>query len=104
MPEDLSSCEEPERWIKAYWADSGSTNFTSTLQINALNRDGLLAEVTSTLFNMHVALHAVNARLIKDGNCVITVTVSTSGVEHLKSILARLQKLSGVYSIERMNQ
>ncbi len=104
VPEDLATCEEPERWIKAYWADSGSTNFTSTLQITALNRDGLLAEVTNTLFNMHVALHAVNARLIKGGNCVITVTVSTSSVEHLKSILGRLQKLSGVYTIERMNQ
>ena len=104
VPEDLTTCEEPERWIKAYWANSGGSTFTSTLQINALNRDGLLAEVTNTLFNMHVALHAVNARLIKDGNCVITVTVSTSGVEHLKSILTRLQKLSGVYSIERMNQ
>ncbi len=104
VPEDLTTCEEPERWIKAYWANSGGSTFTSILQINALNRDGLLAEVTNTLFNMHVALHAVNARLIKDGNCVITVTVSTSGVEHLKSILTRLQKLSGVYSIERMNQ
>ncbi|MBR6572772.1 MAG: bifunctional (p)ppGpp synthetase/guanosine-3',5'-bis(diphosphate) 3'-pyrophosphohydrolase [Clostridia bacterium] len=104
VPEDLTTCEEPERWIKAYWSDSAKSNFTSTLQITALNRDGLLAEVTTVLFNMHVALHAVNARQIKGGNCVISVTIAASSVEHLKSIVAKLEKLNGVYTVERTNQ
>ena len=104
VPEKISESPEPDRWIKAYWSDSGQTNFTSTLQINALDRDGLLAEVTNVLFNMRVGLHAVNARAIKGGNCAISVTVSAASVEHLKSIIARLEKLDGVYSVERINQ
>ena len=53
---------------------------------------------------MRVGLHALNARAVKGGNCVITVTVSAASVEHLRSIIARLTKLEGVYSVERMNQ
>jgi (p)ppGpp synthase/HD superfamily hydrolase len=50
---------------------------------------------------MRVGLHAVNARAVKGGNCVITVTLSAASVEHLSSIIAKLKKLSGVYSVER---
>ena len=104
VPVNIASSTEPDRWIKAYWADAGQQSFTSTLQISALDRDGLLAEVTNVLFNMRVGLHAINGRAVKGGNCVISVTVSAASVEHLKSIIAKLSKLSGVYSVERINQ
>ena len=104
VPVDIAGAAEPSRWIRAYWVDSGQTDFTSTLQISALDRDGLLAEVTNVLFNMRVGLHAVNARAVKGGNCIITVTVSAASVEHLKSIIERLQKSNGVFSVERINQ
>ncbi len=104
VPANIAASSEPNRWIKAYWADSGQQNFTSTLHIDALDRDGILAEVTNVLFNMRVGLHAVNARAVKGGHCAITVTVSAANVEHLKSIIEKLSKLSGVFSAERINQ
>lgn len=104
VPVNITNADEPNRWIKAYWADSGQTNFTSAIQISAVDRDGLLAEVTGVLFNMRVGLHAVNARAVKGGNCAITVTVSAASVEHLRSIIAKLSKLEGVFAVERINQ
>ncbi len=104
VPVKIAEASEPDRWIKAYWADSVEQSFTSTLHIDALDRDGLLAEVTNVLFNMRVGLHAVNARAVKGGHCAITVTVSAASVEHLKSIIEKLTKLSGVFSVERTNQ
>ncbi len=104
VPDIIAEAAEPDRWIKAYWVDAGQSNFTSTLQISAVDRDGLLAEVTNVLFNMRVGLHAVNARAVKGGNCAISVTVSAASVEHLKSIIAKLSKLDGVFAVERINQ
>ena len=104
VPEEIAKSAEPDRWVKAYWADEARANFTSTLQISAIDRDGLLAEATNVLFNMRVGLHAVNARAVKGGNCAISVTISAASVEHLKSITSKLQKLEGVYSVERINQ
>lgn len=105
VPVNIANAAEPNRWIKSYWAESEleRSSFTASLQINALDRDGLLADVTNVLFNMHVNLHAVNARAVKGGNCLISVTVATAGLEHLRSIIERLQKLSGVYTVERVN-
>ena len=105
VPVNIANSPEPDRWIKSYWAASEieRSSFTASLQITALDRDGLLADVTNVLFNMHVNLHAVNARAVKGGNCLISVTVATAGLEHLKSIIERLSKLSGVYTVERIN-
>ena len=104
VPKNINAPEEAGRWIGAYWADDGSSSFTSTVQITGLDRDGLLADITNVLFNMRVGLHAVNARAVKGGNCVITVTLSAASVEHLSSIITKLKKLSGVYSVERTNR
>ena len=105
VPEDISSSDEPGRWINAHWAGSSQNKlFTSSLQIMGVDRDGLLAEVTLTLYNMHVSLHSVNARSLKGGNCLIDVTVSTEGLTHLKNIINHLEKLSGVFSVERINK
>ena len=105
VPKDVNSASEAGRWISAHWIDSVKTaDFTATIQIIGIDRDGLLADITQVLFNMRVGLHAVNARVLKDGNCEISVTVSTASVEHLKSIIARLKKLEGAFHVERMNK
>ena len=105
VPTDIEETAEPGRWINAHWAaHSKNKMFTSSLQIMGFDRDGLLAEVTVTLYNMHVSLHSVNARSLKDGNCLIDVTVSTEGLSHLKNIITHLEKLSGVFSVERINK
>ena len=66
VPVDIASSAEPGRWINASWSTtSRRTSFISTLRISGINRDGLLADVTVMLYNMHVSLHAVNARPTK---------------------------------------
>ena len=101
VPKDISSCEQPDRWIKARWANRQGDGFKATVVILAVDRQSLLADVTNTLVNMRVPLHNVNARELKDGNCEILITISTEGTEHLKNIIAKLGKISNVFSVER---
>ena len=105
VPVDISAVAEPGRWVNARWsANSKRTTFTSTLRITGIDHDGFLADVTVTFYNMHVSLHAVEARPVKGGNCVIQVTLSAENVEHLKSIINHIEKIRGVFSVERINQ
>ncbi len=104
VPKNILESEEPERWVSAHWSGNYKESFTSTLQITGIDHDGFLVDVTSALYNMRVAIHAINARQVKGGNCVIVVTLSIESLEHLNSIMARLSKLHGVFSVERINQ
>ena len=74
------------------------------MQITALDREGIVNDVLNTAYNMRLAVHAVSARQMKDGNCVTLLTISTESVEHLRSIISRMEKISGVFSVERVGQ
>lgn len=104
VPKDISKCEEPERWIPAHWHTKKTSKFTSTIQISAIFKDGLIVDVMTTINNMRIPMNSINAKRLKDGNCSIITTVSCESVEHLKSIISNLEKISGVFSVERIGQ
>ncbi len=101
VPADISQAGEPERWIKAYWDSNLKEDFKCTLSIHCLNRIGLLADVSSLLANMRIMINDISTRNTKDGRATVVVTVSVNGVEHLNSVVAKLEKVEGVLSIER---
>ena len=103
VPRDISTAEEPERWVRAHWAEVRSESFKATLLINGIDRNGLLADVTMTIATIGVPVHNVNARQTNGGNCVFTLTISVQSVEHLRSIIQRLENVEGVYNVERSN-
>ena len=104
VPEDISKCDDPNRWIPAYWDSNKSESFVSTIQAMFINRDGIVVDVMNAINNMHVAVHSINAKETKDGNCLVRVSVSAESVEHLKSIINRIEKIYGAYSVERINR
>lgn len=102
VPKDMSLCPEPERWVRAYWAGDVKDEFKSTLHIVATNRQGLLADVTQQLSAMHLFIHALNSREIKNtDNAVISTTITINGLDHLQMVIDRLSKIKGVLSIDR---
>ncbi len=104
VPRDIPASAEPERWVNAHWDNIRSESFTSTLQISAIDREGLVGDVMNTAYNMRLAVHQINARQLKGGNSIIHLTISAESVEHLRSIIARVEKISGVFSVERVVQ
>ena len=101
VPRDLSQCENPERWIKVSWGEnSGSRVFKTTLRMTCLDRHGLLADITAQLSVMHISISMLNSHELKDGNAVITATISVSSKEHLAQVTSKLLRVDGVLSIE----
>ncbi len=104
VPKDIMHCDEPDRWVHAHWDNVRSESFTSTLQISAIDREGLVGDVMNTAYNKRIAIHQINPRELKGGNSIIHINISAESVEHLRSIIARMEKISGVFSVERVVQ
>ena len=104
VPRDISTAAEPERWVSAHWDGNRSESFTSTIQAMFIDRDGIVVDVMTAVNNMRVPIHSISAREVKGGNCVITATISAESVEHLHSIISRIEKIPGAYNVERINQ
>ena len=102
VPRDLTQCPEPERRVNAHWAGDVKDDFKSTLHILAVDRGGLLADVTQQLSNMKIFIHALNSRQERgSGNAIISATISINGLPQLQNIIERLGKIPGVISIDR---
>ncbi len=104
VPHDISKAPEPDRWIPAHWNSYHSESFVSTLLIAAIDREGLVIEIMTAVSGMRVPVNSISARQQKDGNCTINITVNAESVEHLRSIITRIEKIHGVFSVERIGQ
>lgn len=102
VPKDILKSEEPERWVSCYWEDQVGETFRSTLQITAADRTGLLADVTNKLFSMHIFIHSLNSRELKNGSAVVTVTIDVMGRNHLRGVISKLSDINGIEEIKRL--
>ena len=101
VPVDIANSPEPERWISAHWDSKVKVEARSSLDVYAIDRDGVVLDITTTIVNAHVKLHTINARPINDGNCITSMSITVNNKEHLDAIIRLLSKINGVYLIER---
>lgn len=101
VPLNPALSPEPDRWVRAYWDSSVQIEARSTIDVYAIDRDGIVLDITTKMANAHVKIHSINARPINDGNCLTTMTITVNSKEHLESIVKNLRKIDGVYHIER---
>ncbi|MBQ0111463.1 MAG: bifunctional (p)ppGpp synthetase/guanosine-3',5'-bis(diphosphate) 3'-pyrophosphohydrolase [Oscillospiraceae bacterium] len=102
VPKDIENCAEPERWVKAYFENTGNSAFKASLMITGNDRMSFLSDVVGTLAQMSVPVHSVNARQIIGGSALINVTVSVQNVNQITTITQKLKKIEGVFGVERI--
>lgn len=95
--------ESQARWVNVKWTDEPkkSTYFKTTLDIIAVDRVGLLADVSTTLAAINIYIYESSSRELKNGNAMLTVTLSIAGTEQLNGIISKLKKIKNVISVER---
>ena len=101
VPKSVSTSSEPDRWLNASWDRNVREEFKSKLLISCLNRVGMLADITGQLAGMSVMINDVNTRHSKDGRSTFIMTITVNSVEHMKSVISKLEKVKGVLSVER---
>ena len=92
---------ESPRGVKAYWADSVKDSYKAGLEIIALNRNELLADVLAALADIRVPIYAMNARQVENNCAVISLTIGINNTEHLNRVVARLSKVKDVLKVTR---
>ncbi len=101
VPKDIINCAEPARWVNAYWNQNVKEEYKATLQLTCLSRVGLMAEVAMQVANMRVNITSISTHDMKDGRTIIELTVNVSGIDHLKNLIQRIEKVDGILSVER---
>ena len=72
------------------------------LDIIAVDRIGLLADVSSALAMINVFIYESTSRELKNGRAVVTVTIDVAGRDHLRGVISRLSDINGIEEIKRL--
>ena len=93
---------KPKCWIPCCWEEKVGEAFRSTLQITASDRPGLLADVTVKLSTMHINIHTLNSRELKNNKAMVTVTIDVMDRNHLRGVISKLSDINGIEEINRL--
>ena len=95
--------EEPERLISVSWAaERSGAVFTVTLQIEGLDRQGLLSDVTRAVSDQNVAILATNSHTAEDRVAVVRFTFEVSDIKQLGYLMTQLRNIEGVFDVFRV--
>jgi GTP pyrophosphokinase len=93
-----------DRLIAVEWTSKTAATYPVDVMIEAIDRPGLLRDITSVLANENVNVIAVNTRSDKKHNTAqMELTVEIENVGELSRVLTRIGQLSNVYDVRRIN-
>ena len=105
------SCEQladlrdahPERIIVANWGDSHSSGYSLTLRLEALDRNGLLKDITTLLSNEKVNVLGINSMTnLKSQTAIIDMNLEILNSEGISKIQNKLKQLKDVSDVRRL--
>ena len=92
---------QPERLVKVSWLAGAASIFLVNIQVEALDRARLLADVTRTLSEQHVNILSAAVSTSKDRVAISKFTFEMADAKHLDSVLAAVRNVEGVYDVYR---
>jgi len=90
-----------ERVVGVKWLPGAASLFLVNIQVEALDRSRLLADVTRTLSEQHVNILSAAVSTSKDRVAISRFTFEMADAKHLDSVLAAVRGIEGVYDVYR---
>lgn len=95
---------EPERMIEVEWSPSSKSVFLVQIQIEALDRAGLLSDVTRVLSEHHVNILSATVSTTQDRLALSRFVFEMSDVMHLDRVLNAVRRIDAVYDVYRVSE
>jgi guanosine-3',5'-bis(diphosphate) 3'-pyrophosphohydrolase len=94
---------EPERMIEVEWAPSSKSVFLVQIQVEALDRSGLLSDVTRVLSENHVNILSATVSTSSDRLALSRFVFEMGDTTHLDRVLNAVRRIDAVYDVYRVN-
>ena len=95
--------KEPERMIEVEWAPSSKSVFMVQIQIEALDRSGLLSDVTRVLSEHHVNILSATVSTSTERLALSRFVFEMGDTTHLDRVLNAVRRIDAVYDVYRVS-
>jgi GTP pyrophosphokinase len=90
------------RIVEVEWEETENSTFEAELQIHAMDRRGIVNDITHIIALDKLSLSGINARKGKNADVSINILVEVDGTEQLENIMKKIRKVPGVENAYRM--
>jgi (p)ppGpp synthase/HD superfamily hydrolase len=90
-----------DRVVKVQWLSGAASIFLVNIVVEALDRPGLLSDVTRILSEEHVNILTASVTTAKDRTAVLRFTFEMADAIHLDTVLVAVRRVEGVYEVAR---
>ena len=94
---------EPERLMDVSWAENSKSLFLVQIQIEALDRGGLLSDVTRVLSEHHVNILSASVSTRSDRVALSRFVFEMGDANTLEHLLNAVRRIEAVYDVYRVN-
>ena len=94
---------EPERMIDVEWAPSSKSIFLVQIQVEALDRAGLLSDITRVLSENHVNILSASVSTSSERLALSRYVFEMGDTTHLDRVLSAVRRIDAVYDVYRVN-
>lgn len=91
-----------DRIVEVKWNTSAKSLFLVNIQVEALDRSGLLSDITRTLSEQHVNILNAAVSTTKERTAISRFTFEMADALHLDSVLSAVRGVEGVYDVHRI--
>ena len=100
---NLSDEKMAARWVKVSWSAAEEKPFSTTLEIDCIDRDGVWMDVATVLSSARVRVSEISAREVTAGRARTIATFEVRNVAELETIRNKLHAIDGVVDVRRGN-
>src|SRR5262245_8330310 len=94
----------PEKLLEVEWAPTGQSTFLVNIQVEALDRARLLADITMVLSDAHVNILSANLSTTRNRVAKSRFTFEMAEAKHLDNVLKAVRSVPGVFDAYRVTQ
>jgi GTP pyrophosphokinase len=94
--------EQPDRLIDVEWAPTSKSVFLVHIQVEALDRSGLLSDVTRALSEHHVNILSASVQTSSSRLAISRFVFEMANTTHLDHVLNAVRRIEGVYDAYRV--
>jgi GTP pyrophosphokinase len=99
---NLAQVRDVGRLVRVNWGAKGMTRYPAGVRIEALDRAGLLRDVTTMLADEKVNIISVHThKKPASATTTLIMALEVTGVEQLYQMMDRLQSVRGVFEVQR---
>lgn len=93
---------EQARLVEVKWENSNATSYSASIEIRAFDKPNVIGDIANRVNESKLSISYLNAKVIKNGDAVIDITVEITDSEELERLMEKLKRINNVLEVYRV--